>query len=222
MHFSQVTSTMLALGAGLASAVDVRLYYSNDCSGNYLVCSNLGANVCCTGTSVSLYWVVNRSLDARGFAGGNCGELRSARRTSSSFCMPGTGVVYTGGRWVVPASLRVRDQDVCAAGVGKCDAVQKPDTLVLADGSKFKALLTVRTVIQEAALWQVDGYDVEGGLGTPHLMSSILGGLLQLALLSNVIGIAKDSPVMLDVVARNCFIEVPMCSPESAHHMIYT
>ncbi|KAL8420487.1 hypothetical protein RB594_003322 [Gaeumannomyces avenae] len=140
MHFSQVTSTMLALGAGLASAVDVRLYYSNDCSGNYLVCSNLGANVCCTGTSVSLYWVVNRSLDARGFAGGNCGELRSARRTSSSFCMPGTGVVYTGGRWVVPASLRVRDQDVCAAGVGKCDAVQKPDTLVLADGSKFKVV----------------------------------------------------------------------------------
>ncbi|KLU87162.1 hypothetical protein MAPG_06166 [Magnaporthiopsis poae ATCC 64411] len=70
MHFSQVASTMLALGAGLASAVDVRLYYSNNCSGNYLICTNLGANVCCTGTS--------------------------------------------------------------------CDSSQKPDTLVLSDGTKFK------------------------------------------------------------------------------------
>lgn len=137
MHFSQVASTMLALGAGVASAVDVRLYYSNNCSGNYLVCTNLGANSCCTGTSVSLYWVLNRSVDARGYAGGNCGELRSTRRTSTSFCMPGTGVVYTGSRWVVPSTLRVRADDVCAAA-GKCDSSQKPDTLVLADGSKFK------------------------------------------------------------------------------------
>ncbi|KAL0936273.1 uncharacterized protein CTRU02_208488 [Colletotrichum truncatum] len=142
-------SLLLALAA-TASAIDIRAYTGDNCAGGYVACVNINPNVCCSFSSVessvrsSIAMVAIPSswnIRAESYTGGGCktsGGLGDSDG-SATVCLPQkTWGDRTGGKYWFPS--RKRADLSCPADqpdAGKCEAVVKPDTLGLADGTEY-------------------------------------------------------------------------------------
>ncbi|CCF32666.1 hypothetical protein CH063_05006 [Colletotrichum higginsianum] len=145
-------SSLLFLGlAATASAIDVRGHYGGTCDGAYVGCANINPNVCCVisgsassgRTSVSVAAIPGDwRIRTQAYTGGGCsslaGQLDSNGNTFVCLSYSSRGDRTGGQYWFV--GRKRADDNSCPAeqpGGGKCEAVAKPDTLGLADGTEY-------------------------------------------------------------------------------------
>jgi hypothetical protein len=139
------TQILLAL-AGTASAIDTYLQFSG-CpgSGNSAVCTNQNPNSCCRGSSGDIFPSIgfrgiptNWNLECRGHFGGNCNRVREIQpaRNTNFVCL-GNGPFSGAGYGFVGLKRRAPEFQ-CATDTNEgCADVQKPDTLLFADGAQY-------------------------------------------------------------------------------------
>ncbi|KAH7309217.1 hypothetical protein B0I35DRAFT_515522 [Stachybotrys elegans] len=123
--------------ASMASAIDLWSYSNRDCGGNAGVCRSINPNICCStggssglGSSASAHGIpIGWLIELRAFTGGDCTNLAATAGSGggqTSICIRGgffTGMSYN-------FYGRKRGETV------ESDC-QRPDTLVLTDGSEY-------------------------------------------------------------------------------------
>jgi len=147
MHFS-----LLFLGlAATAFGIDIRAHTGDGCAGSYVACVNINPNVCCSfsssrssgRSSIAVVAIpTNWRIRARAYTEGGCSAFGGERDSggSTTICLPYTtrGDRTGGNYWFL--NRKRADDESCPAeqpGAGKCEAVVKPDTLGLADGTEY-------------------------------------------------------------------------------------
>ncbi|KAL8354336.1 hypothetical protein RB601_003953 [Gaeumannomyces tritici] len=147
MHFS---AALLSL-ATTALAIDIRGHANSNCGGGFRACTNINPNVCCVFSTSASSGLLSVSIAAiptswritgEAYTGGGCSFLGGQWDSNGTpdICMPfSSRGDRTGGRYWFRNRKRADDRSCPAeqAGVGKCEAAAKPDTLVLADGTKY-------------------------------------------------------------------------------------
>ncbi|KAF4975468.1 hypothetical protein FZEAL_7747 [Fusarium zealandicum] len=147
MYFSALLLTL----AATASAVDVRAHTGTSCSGGWVGCAGINPSVCCgfsnsAGSgrlSVSVNAIPSSwRIRAQSNTGGGCTFLASEQDSNGNtdICMAyGSRGDRTGGSYWFVGRKRADDESCPAEqpGGGKCEAVVKPDTLGLADGTVY-------------------------------------------------------------------------------------
>ncbi|EJT79319.1 hypothetical protein GGTG_04404 [Gaeumannomyces tritici R3-111a-1] len=147
MHFS---AALLSL-ATTALAIDIRGHANSNCGGGFRACTNINPNVCCVFSTSASSGLLSVSIAAiptswritgEAYTGGGCSFLGGQWDSNGTpdICMPfSSRGDRTGGRYWFRSRKRADDRSCPAeqAGVGKCEAAAKPDTLVLADGTKY-------------------------------------------------------------------------------------
>lgn len=166
MLLPQIT-TILGL-ASLSQAVNLRFYYSNNCSGNNVVCSNIARNTCCNGNGISVFFGLNRAVEGRVYDRGGCNRLRGVRTSvgSTSFCLRQGNDVMTGAQWRPPPSLRLaavpEQPEACPAGGDKCESWARPDVLGLADGTEYEIGGLEEAQYEKMVCWNMGGVSCTG------------------------------------------------------------
>lgn len=129
-----------------ASAVDLYLERNNDCGGgNALRCNGINPNTCCgTNQSDSPYQSIavrgipeGWNLQGRGYAGGNCARLMTVSGNNGNrwICNRSNGFRYSGAGYnFVNLASRVKRDEPEVVKKSEC---QRPNALVLADGSEY-------------------------------------------------------------------------------------
>ncbi|KAI6372556.1 hypothetical protein MCOR25_003715 [Pyricularia grisea] len=143
MQFSAILLTL----AATASAIDVRGFVGDNCSGAWVGCANLNPNVCCTpfgGSRASVgFAAIPRDWRIRGQAytegGCNAGGGTGDSNGNDFFCIPYiTRGDRTGGSyWFLNRKRAIDNTCPAEQPQGKCTATVKPDTLGLADGTEY-------------------------------------------------------------------------------------
>ncbi|KAH7085615.1 hypothetical protein BKA63DRAFT_21562 [Paraphoma chrysanthemicola] len=106
--------TQLLILASTVSAVNINLYASSgQCSGNFVVCSNINANVCCgvsSGQAKGAIYFQNLPNPANvgtfGRGEGCNVQIRADRTTSPNWCVFNLANQITGGRWSFASKRR--------------------------------------------------------------------------------------------------------------------
>ncbi|KAJ4253925.1 hypothetical protein NW762_010323 [Fusarium torreyae] len=138
MKFLTAISPFIVTVSGLIE--DLYLHTNNDCGGSSLVCSKFPPNTCCgTSTNNSPYQSValrgsniqNLKLQLRGYDGGNCKTLKTISGNNGNpwICNRSNGFRYTGCGYN-PVSRKRAASELNT----EC---QRPDALVLPDGTKY-------------------------------------------------------------------------------------
>ncbi|KAL8386364.1 hypothetical protein RB599_007980 [Gaeumannomyces hyphopodioides] len=147
MHFS----TILLSLAATASAIDIRAHGDASCRGGFRSCTNINPSVCCSFSGSASSGLLSISIAAiptdwritgEAYTGGGCTHTGGQWNSNGTpdICMPfSSRGDRTGGRYWFRNRKRADDRSCPAEqpGVGKCEAAVKPDTLVLADGTKY-------------------------------------------------------------------------------------
>ncbi|KAM0237870.1 hypothetical protein ACHAP5_008878 [Fusarium lateritium] len=147
MYFSALLLTL----AATASAVDVRAYSNTGCNGGWVGCGGINPGVCCVFSNSASSGRLSVSVNAipsswriRGEAntGGGCTYLANQQDSNGNtdICMTySSRGDRTGGSYTFVGRKRADDQSCPAEqpGGGKCEASVKPNTLGLADGTKY-------------------------------------------------------------------------------------
>ncbi|WYZ42274.1 hypothetical protein EsH8_V_001169 [Colletotrichum jinshuiense] len=162
MYFSSLLLTL----AATASAIDIRAHVGDGCVGSYTACVNINPNVCCSFSSSvssgrSSIAVVaipsNWRIRTESYTGGGCAATGGRRDSagSTTVCLPYiTRGDRTGGSYYFLSRKRANDESCPAEqpGAGKCEAVVKPDTLGLADGTEYNIAGLTDEKVQELML----------------------------------------------------------------------
>ncbi|TDZ65271.1 putative secreted protein [Colletotrichum trifolii] len=147
MYFSSLLLTL----AATVSAIDIRAHSGDNCSGGYAACANINPNVCCVFSnsatsgraSIAVAAIpTNWRIRAGAYTGGGCSFFGGERDSNgaTTICLPyTTRGDRTGGKYWFLNRKRADDQSCPAEqpGVGKCEAVVKPNLLVLDDGTEY-------------------------------------------------------------------------------------
>ncbi|KAK4220775.1 hypothetical protein QBC38DRAFT_378342 [Podospora fimiseda] len=137
MKFFAVLTSLVAT----ASAIDLYLHTDNNCGGsNALRCNGINPNTCCgVGANGSPYQSVAArgiptiwNVQLRGYRGGNCNILEtiSGNGGGTFICNRSNNFRYTGAGYNFVGRKRAAD-----TAVG--EECQRPNALVLADGSEY-------------------------------------------------------------------------------------
>ncbi|GKT44497.1 uncharacterized protein ColSpa_04678 [Colletotrichum spaethianum] len=139
MYFSALLLTL----AATASAIDVRAYTSSGCDGGWVGCANINPNIPSS-------WRIRGEANT----GGGCSFLANQQDSNGNtdICMSysSRGDRTGGSYWFV--GRKRADDESCPAeqpGSGKCEASVKPDTLGLADGTKYSIIGLTDEKVQE-------------------------------------------------------------------------
>lgn len=135
----------LACLVASVSAIDLYFHTNNDCGGsNGLVCSNMNPNTCCGTSSTTQFQSValrgipsGWNLQLRGYTNGNCNQLQtiSGNNGNNWICNRSNGFRYSGVGWNFIGKKRAEDS--AAAAIESEADCQRPDILVLADGTEY-------------------------------------------------------------------------------------
>ncbi|KAK0674516.1 hypothetical protein QBC41DRAFT_341963 [Cercophora samala] len=138
-------ATLLTLAA-TASAVDLYLHVDNDCGSSGFRCTSIGPNSCCgTISNNSPYQSVSVrdiqqlwNIQCLGYDGGMCNRRRTiSDYTGGDFiCNRSNGFRYTGVEYRSLGWERATGSSASALKEEE-EECQRPDALVLGDGSEF-------------------------------------------------------------------------------------
>jgi hypothetical protein len=128
-----------------ASAIDLYLERNNDCGGgSALRCNGINPDTCCgTDASNSPYQSIavrgipaGWNLQGRGYVGGRCNRLSTVSGNNGGdwICNRSNGFRYTGAGWNFVGGRLGRRAEPVIGGRSEC---QRPDALVLADGTEY-------------------------------------------------------------------------------------
>ncbi|TDZ35733.1 putative secreted protein [Colletotrichum spinosum] len=139
MYFSSLLLTL----AATVSAIDIRAHSGDNCSGGYAACANINPNI-----------PTNWRIRAGAYTGGGCSFFGGERDSNgaTTICLPyTTRGDRTGGKYWFLNRKRADDQSCPAEqpGVGKCEAVVKPNLLVLDDGTEYDIAGLAEDKVQE-------------------------------------------------------------------------
>ncbi|KAK1702306.1 uncharacterized protein CLUP02_07094 [Colletotrichum lupini] len=156
-------SSLLVVLAATASAIDIRAHVGDNCAGGSVACTNINPNVCCSfsssassgRSSIAVAAIPsNWRIRTEAYTGGGCSFFGGQRDSggSTSVCLPyTTRGDRTGGQYWFLNRKRAVDESCPTEqpGAGKCEAVVKPDTLGLADGTEYDIVGLTDEKLQE-------------------------------------------------------------------------
>lgn len=122
-----------------ASALDIHLFLGRGCTDNitHVICEDASPGRCCSGSPVQIFpsigffgIVESWSLQCRGFAD-TCGRLMESQTASGVNFKCLEGGPFASTSYIFNGKKRADGSDE------SCTEYQKPNTLVLGDGSKY-------------------------------------------------------------------------------------
>ncbi|KAI1854676.1 hypothetical protein JX265_002316 [Neoarthrinium moseri] len=123
--------------AATASAIDAYFHLGGDCDGPATLCKDLNPGVCCTSSGSNTVGYRGIPTDWRlsmtAYFGGGCSIVaytNPAVNTNYVCIRPFSGdPPFTGTRYFFDSKKRAEDEP--------CTSTQKPDELILADGTRY-------------------------------------------------------------------------------------
>lgn len=133
-------STLLSLFA-TASAIDLYMHGTSDCSGGSIVFTNKNPDICFGDWNAASRTIALRAIprgwnvELRGYSGGFCNTLRTVKGNNGGnwICDGDNGVRFSGVGYNFVGKKRAEPEPEPSVG-SECE---RPDALLLADGTKY-------------------------------------------------------------------------------------